>query len=201
MRSLSRCGFSLSPNFLILQTSSAHILSRSLSQFISKKGDFLTSKSSLGKSIAMATVAIQQPTPPRSPMIRKRTFSSSSDGMHYGPRVSKQPKTAARQQFSPQRKRKQPAPEEKKKNLDSAFVDGAKVDLACSFVPPTASKRDKHSAAKESQAGLEKKCVERQAMVSIPVGGDMEYASDTRSGGDRVRRVGGKDLYAAAWVR
>lgn len=122
--------------------------------------------------------------------------------MHYGPRVSKQPKTAACQQFSPQRKRKQPAPEkkEKKKNLDSAFVDGAKVDLAYSFVPPTASKRDKHSAAKESQAGLEKKCVERQAMVSIPVGGDLEYASDTRSGGDGVRRVGRKDLYAAAWV-
>lgn len=120
--------------------------------------------------------------------------------MHYGPRVSKQPKTA-RRPLSPQRKRKQPGSEEKKKNLDSAFVDGAKVDLAYSFVPPTASKRDKHSAAKESQAGLEKKCAERQAMVSIPVGEGSGYASDTRSGGDSVRRVGRKGLYAPAWVR
>lgn len=129
----------------------------------------------------MATVVIQQPTPPRSPMIRKRTFSSSSDGMHYGPRVIKQPKIA-RQQLSPQRKRKQPAPEEKKKP-DSAFVDGAKVELGYSFVPPAASKRDRHSAARESQAGLEKKCAEREEMVSIPVilvNGDSEYVSDTR---------------------
>jgi hypothetical protein len=129
----------------------------------------------------MATVAIQQPIPPRSPMIRKRTFSSSSDGMHYGPRVSKQPKTARRQsspqrssQRSPQRKRKLPVPEEKKK-LDSAFVGGAKVDLEYGFVPPTASNRDRHSAAKEAQAGLEKKCAERQAMVSNPVGRDSVY--------------------------
>jgi hypothetical protein len=147
----------------------------------------------------MATVAIQQPIPPRSPMIRKRTFSSSSDGMHYGPRVSKQPKTA-RRQLSPQRKRKQPAPEEKKR-LDSAFIGGAKVDLALPFVLPTASNRDRHSAAKEAQAGLEKKCAERQAMVSSPVGGDTEYTSNARSGGDSVRRVDGKDLDAAAWVR
>lgn len=119
--------------------------------------------------------------------------------MHYGPRVSKQPKTA-RRQSSPQRKRKLPVPEEKKK-LDSAFVGGAKVDLAYAFVPPTASNRDRHSAAKESQAGLEKKCAEREAMVSIPVAEDSEYASDTRSGGDSVRRVDGKDLNEAAWVR
>jgi hypothetical protein len=127
--------------------------------------------------------------------------------MHYGPRVSKQPKTARRQsspqrnpQRSPQRKRKLPVPEEKKK-LDSAFVGGAKVDLAYAFVPPTASNRDRHSAAKESQAGLEKKCAEREAMVSIPVAEDSEYASDTKSGGDSVRRVDGKDLNEAAWVR
>lgn len=107
--------------------------------------------------------------------------------MHYGPRVSKQPKTAVRRQLSPQRKRKQPAPEEKKKSLDSAFVNGEKVDLACSFVPSTVTNRDRHSAAKESQAGLEKKCAERQAMVSNPVRGGPEYASDTRSGGDSFR--------------
>lgn len=108
--------------------------------------------------------------------------------MHYGPRVSKQPKTARRQsspQRSPQRKRKLPVPEEKKK-LDSAFVGGAKVDLEYGFVPPTASNRDRHSAAKEAQAGLEKKCAERQAMVSIPVGGDSEHAFNTRSGSDCV---------------
>ena len=46
---------------------------------------------------------------------------------------------------------------------------------------------DRHSAAKESQAGLEKKCAERQAMVSNPVRGGPEYASDTRSGGDSFR--------------
>ncbi|OBT67814.1 hypothetical protein VE03_02425 [Pseudogymnoascus sp. 23342-1-I1] len=134
----------------------------------------------------MATVAIQQPTPPRSPMIRKRTFSSSSDGMHYGPRVSKQPKIA-RQQFSPQRKRKQPAPEEKKKNIDSAFVDGAKVDLAYSFVPPIASKRDKHSAAKESQAGLEKKCAERQAMAATVSDEWAEKISMRQPGFDNIK--------------
>lgn len=74
------------------------------------------------------------------------------------------------------------------------------MDLEYGFVPPTASNRDRHSAAKEAQAGLEKKCAERQAMVSNPVGRDSVYASDTRSGGDRVRGVDGKDLYEAAWV-
>ncbi|KFY11650.1 hypothetical protein V492_04345 [Pseudogymnoascus sp. VKM F-4246] len=134
----------------------------------------------------MATVAIQQPTPPRSPMIRKRTFSASSDGMHYGPRVSKQPKTV-RQQFSPQRKRKQPPPEEKKKSVDSAFVDGAKVDLGHSFVPPAASKRDRYSAAKESQAGLEKKCAERQAMAATVSDEWTEKVSMRQPGFDNIR--------------
>ncbi|KFZ09004.1 hypothetical protein V501_05754 [Pseudogymnoascus sp. VKM F-4519 (FW-2642)] len=137
----------------------------------------------------MATVAIQQPIPPRSPMIRKRTFSSSSDGMHYGPRVSKQPKTARRQsspQRSPQRKRKLPVPEEKKK-LDSAFVGGAKVDLEYGFVPPTASNRDRHSAAKEAQAGLEKKCAERQAMAATVSEEWMERISMKQPGFDNIK--------------